>query len=359
MKLNKYTKNISKIILAVFLAAIFIFSSPRETQAALWPGVDPEISQTLTAIYNHIQGTIMATLQKQAATTLSRQATKSIAGKSLKSAGFITDWQGFLYSDPQKQATTYMNDYLSKMTGGKGSTTGYLSEGFLSSGSTSGTAAGSSGKSASGLGSILGGSGSGSTSALSSLLGASASGSYPTQLKQSAQTMIKAQNPTQIPKVTYQGDPSQMFASGNFQNLFSYLSGVNNPWSFNMAAQSAYQTQLAQLQKSAQSQAVAYSGFKGVTTKAANGKQIVTNPGSLRMRAVSSAQNIGNNIVSSATKPEQIITAVISQLATQAIQMSLGQTKSNVNQTINNPQKNQANALSTQSPKNLFTSLFK
>ena len=339
MKSNKYTKNISKIILAVFLAAFFSFAAPAKTQAALWPGIDPEISQTLTAIYNHIQGTIMAALQKQAATMLSRQATNAIAGKSLNSAGFITDWQGFLYTTPQKQATTYMNDYLSKMTKGTGSTTGYISEGFLSSGTTAGAT-----------------STTGTTStSTSSLLGASSSGNYPQQLQQSAQSLIKAQNPTQIPQLTYQGDPSQMFASGNFQNMLNYMSGVNNPWAFNMAAQSAYQTQLTQLQNAAKSQAVAYSGFKGVTTTAANGKQIVTNPGSLTVRAVSSAQNIGNSIVASATNPEQIITAVVSQLATQAIKMGLGQVQSYVNKELNTPQKNQTQALSTQSPAALFT----
>jgi ferritin-like metal-binding protein YciE len=310
---NKHQKNIlAKIVSALFLAAVLIFSSAPKTEAALWPGIDPEISQTLTAIYNHIQGTIMATLQKQAAAMLSRQATNAIAGHSLNSAGFITDWQSYLYTNPQNQATTYMNDYLSKMTAGKGSTTGYISEGFLSSGS--------------------------------------GSGSYPAQLQQSAQAMIKAQNPTQVPQLTYQGDPSQMFASGNFQNMLNYMSGVNNPWAFNMAAQSAYETQLSQLQSAAQAQAVAYNGFKGVTTTAANGKQIVTNPGSLIMHAVSSAQTIGNNIVATATNPEQIITAAVSQLATQAIQMGLGQVKSYVSQEINNPQNQQTKALSTQSP---------
>ena len=73
------------------------------------------------------------------------------------------------------------------------------------------------------------------------------------------------------------------------------------------------------------------------------------------MRAVSSAQNIGNSIVASATNPEQIITAVVSQLATQAIKMGLGQVQSYVNKELNTPQKNQTQALSTQSPAALFT----
>lgn len=311
MNLNKYQKTIlRKVAPALILAAVLALSFPPKTEAALWPGMDPEISQTLTVIYDHIQGTVLASLQQQAAVMLSRQATNAIAGNSLSSAGFITNWQAFLYTDPQKQATTYMNDYLSQMTQGKGSPTGYISEGFSGSGT----------------------------------------GNYAAQLKQSAQAMINNQNPSQIPQLTYQGDPSQMFASSNFQNMLTYMSGINNPMAFNMAAQSAYETQLTQLQTAAQAQAIAYNGVKGKTVTAANGQQIVTNPGSLIMRSVSSAQNISSQILASATHPEQIITAAVSQLATQAIQMGLGQVQSYVNQEINNPQKNQTRALNNQSP---------
>ena len=122
--------------------------------------------------------------------------------------------------------------------------------------------------------------------------------------------------------MTYEGNPSQMFSGGNFKNLGQFLSGINNPWTFDANAQKEYQKKLAEEKKIAETKSIAYQGFKGTGEK--NGKGNISTPGSVKKDAVSNVQDIGNKIISSATHPEEIITSIVSQMINKALSQGLG-----------------------------------
>ena len=271
---NKFGRS-QKAILTLVLIAFLGFSYPAKTQAALWPAIDPIMSRMLDTVYDTVQGMILGSLKQSAVKILNSQVDSLVSGRGTGNAAFITNWQDYMVTQPQNNTKTYMNSYLTQMTAGKGSSTGYSSEGF------------------------------------------SGSGNYAAALTQMAKNNITQM--TAVPQMTYQSDPSTMFASGNFKNLELYLSGINNPWSFGAAADSAYQQQLATQQSIQQTQAIAYQGFKP-TVSGTGANQIVTRPGILTKETVANVENLPNNVIANAKSVPEVISSVVSQMITKAIQ---------------------------------------
>jgi len=286
VKLDCARTGIFAIVLAL---ALSLFPSNR-SRAALWPAIDPIIKQQLEEVAYHINGIILGTLKQAAAKMLNDQVGKLVGGTSVDSAKFITDWRDFLVKKPENTTNNYINDYLGKVTSGKGS--GYIP----------------SAQSGEGFGK-----------------------SYTSQLVEGAK---KVTSEKEEPKLTYPGDPSQMFASGNFQNMNLYFSGINNPWAFSMNAQQEYQKKLEEEQKIADAKAQAYFGFKGTEKTDAKGNGLITNPGSITALNVANVQDIGNKILAAATHPEEVITSVVSQIITKAIEKGIGEVESNINREI-------------------------
>jgi hypothetical protein len=300
LKKNK-PKNIFKTIALILVFVLISFSIPKKAQATVWPGVDPGISEGLQAVYDQIQGVILALLKTQAARQITQQVSSALGGNASSGPMFITNWQSYLITDPTKQANSYINDYISQTTRGRGSLTSY--EGF------------------------------------------SGGGNYFAQMVQMAKASTSGQT---APQMTYTGDPSQMFDSLNFKNMQLYLSGINNPWSYDANTQMEYQRKIDEYQRIANTMATAYSGFKGVTSRGSNGQTNVTNPGSLVMMAAANAQDVGNKIVASATHIQEVIMAVVSQINIQALQNGVGNTdngnsKQDTTQNNYNNQVQQAN----------------
>ncbi len=265
---SKKEKNIKLVqkISVVFLAGFLFLFSPQKTEAAWIVGLDPAIKEVLDIAHETIMGIIRGAAKTAATKMLNGQVNSLMAGNGTNGAAFITNWQDYLVTQPQNSTITYMNSYIAGMTGGRGNSTGYSSEGF------------------------------------------GGTGNYASSLTQIAKNSLSQQNST--PKMTYEGDPSQMFASGNFKNMELYLSGVNNPRAFNMAVDSAYQKKLDEQKLIAQVLAMAYQGFKGTT----NSNGTVTYPGSLAKELVAGIQNIPNNAIASATSIPEVITSVVSSM---------------------------------------------
>ncbi|MDQ1283811.1 MAG: hypothetical protein QG620_159 [Patescibacteria group bacterium] len=271
-----------KFFTVIFVFVVFLFSPIKSANAALWPAIDPQYKQMLEEIHERITGIMLGMLKQQAMTMLNQQISKLVGGSSTSSAMFITDWQSYLVKEPEEKTKLYMNDYLSQVTKGRGSSTGYIGEGF------------------------------------------SGSGNYSKQLVEIGKKTT-VDKPA-VPQMTYEGDPSQMFAGGNFKNLSLYLSGINNPWAFSINAQSEYQKKLEEEKKIAETKAVANEAFKSNEKKVDDkGKTIVITPGSLIKENMANVQDLGNKIIASATHPEEIISAVVQQMITKAIQQGVGE----------------------------------
>lgn len=284
---NKKLKKINKLLAAgiFILTVVFcpLFSHPAE--AAWGEFVQEQFHFVLQRIYDNAQGMIMGALKQQAVTMLNGQIDVLLSGDS-GNARFIINWEDYLIAQPENETRVYMNDYLSQMTAGRGSLTGYRSEGF------------------------------------------SGSGNYIAGLGQSARASGDARSMT--PHPTYEGDPSQMFASGNFKNFNLYLSGVNNPWAFNMAYENEYQKVLEEKKAARQAEAVANQGVR--STYSADGKT-VTYPGSLVKETVANIQNLPNLVIANAQSVAEVINASVSQLITGAMQQGFSGMQRSVQKT--------------------------
>lgn len=267
---------------AIFIIALFsflFFSYPAKTQAAFWPVIDPIIKRMLDTVYATIQGIILGASKQAAVKMLNSQVDSLMSGNgsSTDGAAFITDWRDYLEIQPLNNTTTYMNSRLTTMTSGRSSSSGYSSEGF------------------------------------------SGTGSYANKLVQMEKTKMTEQN--SVTKMTYEGDPAEMFASGNLKNSEIFLDAEkpNNGWTFDMDFDKNYQLKLAEQRRIYQTQAIANQSFKS-TTSGTGDNQIVTRPGILTKDSVANIENIPNNVIASANSIPEVISSVVSQMITKAIQ---------------------------------------
>ncbi len=349
---KKFT--LKKIIFACFLSAALIFAPVQTHQAdALWGEVlNASLTTILQYIQNMIQGMMMGMMKQMATQMLNQDMGNMIGGSSTSNAKFITNWQDFMFTQPKQEADNYMNDYLSQLTKGRGSITGYIPNNNLgSSGLLSDNYEGV------GNGSFNYGMSQDDPEYASLIATAEAkginlggvntgnAGNYMQQLVQGAKNSI---SDSTMPTPTYQGNPAQnLFSDGTFKNLNTYLSGINNPWAFNMNAEQKYQEQLTQNQQAAQAQAVAYQGFKGTSSGGT-----ITNPGSLIKENMANVQDMGNKVLASANSMPEIITSVIQQIVTQSIQSGIGNAAANAQREVQNVQNQTAQQVQQQVQQN-------
>lgn len=259
----KKNKIIKKTILSSFLLFVFCFYNIPKSQATVWPAVDPGITSGLQKILEMVNGLIVGTLKQQAVKMLNSQVDILAGTGANGEPTFIINWESYLVDEPQNATNLYMNDYISQMTRGRNTSSLYSTEGF------------------------------------------SGPANYGAQLGQVSQLLGKANQP----KLTYEGDPSQMLQSGNFKNMELYLSGVNNPWSFNIAIQAEQQRVLENNRFTAQAKAIANQGFPGTSA----------NPGILTKELMANAQDMPNKILQAASSIPEVTTALVTQMINQSI----------------------------------------
>jgi hypothetical protein len=281
---NRFSKKIFVIFFAFFLS----LSPVAARNAFAWDAVAGALyHRALDTVVDTIKGIQLGLLKKQAYEALNKEVNFLVTGRSSQGALFVTDWRDYLINQPQQRSKLFINAYIDQTIGGRGSITNYIpanSEGF----------------------------------------GLNAA-NYNNQLKVGAAASIV--NPT-APKVTYVGNPSQMFSQGNFRNLSLYLSGINNPWSFNLHIQekldeSKQQEQQIALQKSSSS---------GMLGKEVDGK-IVT-PSAVIENAVTGVQNLGNQIIAAAQSIPEVISSVVSQTITQSLSQGIGTIQASVHKEV-------------------------
>ena len=308
---NNLGKKSTAIVTLALISCLF-FSYPTKADAALWPGIDPEITRMLDTVYDMVQGMILGALKQAAVKMLNSQMDGLMAGQGNNGAAYITNWKDYLVDQPKSETKVYMNSYLSKMTAGKGSsTTGYQAEGF------------------------------------------SGGSSYSQTLAQAEKNRFE--NIDNVPKLSYEGDPSQMFSGKGFKNLELYTSGVNNPWAFNMAAENAYEKQLAEKKAIAQAQAISNQGFRGTT--GSNGT--ITYPGILKKEMAANVDKLPNDVLASAKSIPEVITSIVSQLITKKMQQGFDSIQKSSQSQASSQNKQQSsvnNAAKVSGPSALFKS---
>ncbi|MDP1884059.1 MAG: hypothetical protein Q8L10_01705 [Candidatus Moranbacteria bacterium] len=291
MKRQFLTKSILTGALA-FVLAVMPFQAPKSEAWLEFAG--QMMAHSLAIMRETIQGITMGALKQMAIQAINTEISVAIGGSSSQNSRIIGNYRDFLHVEPLQKTNRYMNDYLSQITRGRGSEAGYVpNEGF-------------------GAGAFVGGLN---------------HGNYIAQLRQSAMAVtVDRREPTP----TYVGNPRQnMFANGNMDNFNLYLSGINNPWSFNMNAEQKYQERLAIEKEAAQTEAIAGQGYKGTRQG-----DTITTPGSLIGTTMSNVQNLGLSVLASARNAPEVVTATVQNILTQSIQNGIGNAQRNVQREI-------------------------
>lgn len=276
-----------KVIFIGFLSIALVFAPVQTHKAsALWGEFPAQIFKMgLDTIIKMIQGVILGAAKQKAAQSLNSSISSLIGGSSTQGAMFITDWTDYLVTTPATNTSTYINDYLSQITQGRGSSSGYE--------------------------------------------GVGGSGSYAQQLVTDAKSVTTE---TTTPTTSYEGDPSQnLFDEGNFDNMNLLFSDVSFRPIFIANGTVEYQKKLAQEQAIATAKSIAYAGFKGTEQSG-----MITNPGSLVMQNMANVQDIGNKVLANAQNIPEVITSIVQQMITSSIQNGIGQVQSAVQKEVTN-----------------------
>jgi len=261
----------------------------------------------------------MGALKQQAARIINEQVNKLVGGTVGSAAMFITDWEDFLVLEPQRQANTYMNDYLSQITRGRGSSSGYRSASrrYVLGASDSKTNEGFFG------GKVLGSDdevqGEGTGTALSS------DNYYENVLDTAKASTTERQDLVS----NYEGNPTQMLDNNTFGKMNEWIFGPNYWASEIRDREKSYRYREDQRQQ-AFAMSVAYGGYRG-TMK--NGR--VVTPGSTIEQTVANVQDIGNKIIAAAQHPEELISSVVANVINTAIKQGIGAASNMVDRQVN------------------------
>lgn len=280
---------------ALVFFVLLSFSPIKADTSHAWMSMQAAaFNAMLEEIFDQIKGVMVNVLKQQAAKTLSQQVNSLIGGNASGESLIITDWQDYLIDEPKETAEIYINDYLSQITSGRGSSGNYIP-----------------------LGSSQEGFGGGSN--------------YLSSLKQETLQSIDEDNRL---RTTYEGNPSQMFASGNFKNFDAFLSGINNPWAFEMNARDEYEKKLADEEIKRQVQGTANQGFESQGSEDA-----VSMPGSAIKDMFVNIEDLPNKILADATRPAEVVSALCSSILNKAISQGVGQVNKYINKTTSDLKK--------------------
>lgn len=322
---NKNHYPFLKIILLIFSLIGFSFFPPKKTEAAAWPQTDPAIKAALEKFDEMIKGAIMGAAKQAATTALNIQIT-TLLGGGAQGQLFISDFRDFLIDQPVERTKQFMNAYLDQTVSGRGSLSNYIPSGdydFYQSFARNSEGVGNN--------AFAYGMARSNPAYFGVVKAAQAQGidtsnfpasyliNYPAQLVAGAKALTIEKTE---PKVTYAGNPRTMFASGNFKNLDTYLSGINNPWAYNLNAEHKYQEELEKQKEVAKTEGESGNGYLGVKK---NG-QIVT-PADTIAATVASVQDLGNKVMSGIENPTELVTFVagsyVNKYVTAAFQKGL------------------------------------
>lgn len=235
-------------------------------------------------MFKQLNFVITGAAQQAAIKMITEKVYSAVSGGGSGSGpSFITNWQTALETNPQKQAALFIESMSAMSTQMRGSSSYRSSEGV--------------------------------------------GGNYMSGLKNLIPGITSQSNLASRCAVTYAGNPANMFADGTFKNFSQFMSGTNNPWSYQTCMQNVYQEKLASLQRIAEVQAMANQGFIGKPGF----------PGILIKEMTANVQNMGNQAIASAQGLAQVITSAVMKMAMDAMQNGIGNVQEQIQKGATNP----------------------
>jgi len=308
----QFITNLKFFILLLFALAL-VFSPSQTPAAQAWDAAPAAIlKQGLETVQEQLTG-LLNGAQKQAAVVALNQGTTAMFNDA---GGVIGNYEDAVIGKPTMQAALDIAAEMDQATQGRGSAASYIPNDALNSDGT--LAYEGVGDGSFKYGMMMRNPGYGKLIAVAQAAGGTSlssqwgGGNYMQQLRSGAQQQI-IEKPT--PMVNYVGNPSQnLFAGGNLNNFNIYLSGINNPWAFNLYFNQRYQENLANKKLAAQAEIGVSQGFE---SKKVNG-QIVT-PGAAIKTAWDNAQDLPNKVIANAKTFGELAPALAGKIATNAI----------------------------------------
>jgi hypothetical protein len=303
------TKFFKSLVIIVIMVTFLGF--PRVSYGALvsWPDmVGFSFKQVLETIMSTIQNMMRGALKQAAVQMINNSVNKMISGSSSSGSLIVNDPYAFLYTEPDKKAMLYMKDFWKYSQSGRGSGD-YVSSDSGSEG---------------------------------------VSQNYSTYLVKQAEQAITPQQakPCDI-------SASKLVNQFDFRTFSGYLETNCNTFGYNQATQETHSAIQEQYRQEAAQRYQVGRGFKDVEK---NG-QVVT-PGSTIQEMQAQVQDIGNKVVASSTSIPEVITSLVSKIATQAIRQGIGNAQSN-SQKNSSSSSNFQSSLNNQSNQNGPGTFFK
>jgi len=334
MKINKKNRVKNKIEIAI-ITMFFLFSFfPYNNARADWWGA-ALMSEQWAIAYNRmmdeIANTLLGSLKQAAFQTINNTVNNAIS-QGASGPMFITNWEDFLINDPQRKADLYMNDFFSSITSGRG---GFS---YSSSRSIFGLSYNASGEKIAGESTMREG-----IFPSSEFIG----NNYQNLLVEGARNITINSS---IPKCEVT-DPSGMFKDNNWSQ-FATIVGVDscNKFGFNNIAQTTYSSIIEKEQKVNSAIGQAGQGF----LPKMSGNTIIT-PGSTIAAIQAQTEDLGNKIIAAAKSPQEVITSLVTKLATRTIQQGIGQAQQYAQREINNQMNGYTQQIRRQTdPRNIF-----
>jgi hypothetical protein len=303
---NKINKKIKVLVFIFLFAIIGFFPSQKPAQAVdCWfIPCDGIFEQAM----DMIKSALLAILKEEGASMIS----DSVGG----AAKYVKNTNEFLESDPTKAVNKEFDKYLKEgIAQGKSSASSYVNIAQINSKNANAYASNFEGVGPDSFRIGLYKNNPQIESFIESASAASTSGSMTSSAGNYLNKMVEDAKKATInkvePAVTYAGDPSKMFESGNFKNLNTYASGINNPWAFQSNATAVYEKKLTTAKEQAKTEYIAGQGF--LPTKDSKGN--IKTPAITTKDIVSKSKTVGNDVLANA---QDIPTAMISMIATMA-----------------------------------------
>lgn len=281
----------------VMMMAVFLFSlvAVPPARADVWGAAIGAaiLSQTLTKIQDQINGVLLVTLKSTAITLMNTRVASLVGGSSVGTSQVITNWQDYLYSQPETNVSSAMDNFYSTTLRSRSAASGYVS--------------------------------------------ASGQSSYETYLetrtrKQLSTTSSSTATTSTLSEVS--SDPESSLGNGDMRVFSAMYESGSDPFGYTLQAKGYQLAVREQEQKAAQIQAASSAGYKGV--KDNNGNVIL--PGATIGQMVANAQDIGNKVIAAANNPAELVGGVISsltnKLVTNLVQQGVGSIQSSIQRQI-------------------------
>ncbi len=117
-KINKTKKAFFATILT--LGVYFFAFAPQAKAYVAWPDIIGfNYKQTLEIVWQQVNGALVSSLKREAAQLVADTTNNLISGVNQAGALFITDWEDYLFRNPDNYTRAYMNDFFTITTRGK------------------------------------------------------------------------------------------------------------------------------------------------------------------------------------------------------------------------------------------------